>query len=162
MNIANVRGWQFTQLENNLKSVEWLLRTTDAQARITFRDGGSGWTALETLCHLRDFEKVFLQRARLTVEQDNPALPFPKPDDVAAEGRYNEQDFEAALAEWKSNRATLIGYLKERSDADWERPAAHPTRGSLTLFDQLFLTAMHDTVHMEQMTRTLHEKKLPS
>jgi uncharacterized damage-inducible protein DinB len=160
MNIVNIRGWQMNQLEFNAKSVEWLLRTGDPAALTQYRDGGSGWTALETLCHLRDFEKVFLDRLHLTVEQDNPTLPFPKPDDVAAERNYSgERDVNSVLAAWKANRVELLAYLKARGDDDWERPAVHPVRGVLTLNDQLALSTLHDTNHMEQMTRTLYEKK---
>lgn len=157
---ATVLGWQFTQLANNIRSVESILRMSDPQALTSFRDGGTGWTALEVLCHLRDFEQVFIERARVALEQDNGALPFPNPDDLARDRRYNEQSVDAVLAEWKTRRADFIAYMRDRSDADWERTAIHPTRGVLTLLEQLFLATLHDTTHLEQMTRTLNEKRL--
>jgi len=157
---ATVLGWQFTQLTNNIKSVESLVRMTEPQALTTFRDTGTGWTALEVLCHLRDFEQVFIERARVAIEQENGALPFPNPDELARDRRYNEQPVDAVLAEWKTRRADLIAYMRARADSDWDRPAIHPTRGSLTLLEQLFLATLHDTTHLEQMTRVLNEKRL--
>lgn len=158
--LATVHGWQFIQLENNQKTVEWILRSADPAVLTTYRDGGSGWTALEVLCHLRDFEQVFLERLHITVEQDKGALPFPKPDDLAAAGNYNSQNVEDALAAWKATRASLLAFLRERPDSDWERTAIHPVRGELSLNEQLTLATQHDTIHMEQMSRVLYEKKL--
>ncbi|MFN8452446.1 MAG: DinB family protein [Anaerolineae bacterium] len=155
-----VLGWQFTQLSNNIKSVESIVRMTDPQALTTYRDTGIGWTALQVLCHLRDFEQVFTDRAHIAVEQENATLPFPSPDDLARDRHYNEQSVDAVLAEWKTRRADFIVYLRERSAADWERTALHPTRGILTLLEQLFLATLHDTTHLEQMTRILNEKRL--
>lgn len=157
---ATVLGWQFTQLSNNIKSVEAIVHMADPSVLTNYRDGGTGWTALEALCHLRDFEQVFMDRAHIAIEQENGALPFPNPDDLARERRYNEQSVDAVLAEWKTRREAFIGYLRDRSDADWERTAIHPTRGTLTLLEQLFLATLHDTTHMEQLTRTLYEKRL--
>jgi uncharacterized damage-inducible protein DinB len=159
MNLQTIRDWQITQLEKGTQIVESLLADIPVQAMTTYRDSGDGWTALEVLCHLRDYDEVFLHRATITVEQDNPDLPNPDPDALASERRYNEQDVMDVLATWKERRATYLEYLKARSEDDWERPAKHPRRGPFTLHDQLFLTVWHDTNHIEQMTRILAEKR---
>jgi hypothetical protein len=159
MNHQNIRNWQYQQIENNIKSYEALLSLLDREALTTYRDGGTGWTALEIICHLRDFEQVFIERAQVAVEQEEGALPFPNPDALAAEGRYMEQSLDEVLAEWKRRRAALLEYYRARADADWERVAIHPTRGRLTLLDLLCMTPMHDALHLEQLTRTLREKR---
>ena len=159
MQVATIRAWQMKQMEDNLKSVKWLVRSQMPEALRTFRDGGEGWTVLEVLCHLRDFEEVFQERARLAVEQEVPALPFPDPDELARERHYNEQSLDVVLAAWQGRRDQLLAYLRARSEADWERLAQHPTRGEMSLFDQLFLIPQHDSLHLEQMTRILYEKR---
>jgi uncharacterized damage-inducible protein DinB len=159
MNFAQLTGWQITLLGYNIQSIERVIGMADASALTTYRDGGTGWTALEVLGHLNDFEDVFIQRAKITVEQENGALPFPKPDDLALEHQYNTLSIESVMESWKSRREALIAYLKERAATDWERIAMHPVRGPLTLFDQLTLVTMHDSLHLEQMTRTLTEKR---
>ena len=160
MNHLNIRNWQYQQIENNVKSYEALLSLLDRDSLATYRDGGTGWTALEILCHLRDFEAVFLERAHVAVEQHEGALPFPNPDALAAESRYMEQSMDEVLAEWKRRRAALLEYYRARPDEDWKRVAIHPTRGRLTLLDLLCMTPMHDALHLEQLTRTLREKKM--
>ena len=136
MNMATVRDWQLTMLEKNIASIERVVRMSDGAALTTFRDNGTGWTALETLCHLRDFEAIFMERAQITVEQEDGALPFPKPDDLAAARDYNTQPLGAVLTEWQHNRSALIAYLRARPESDWERTAIHPVRGVLTLMDR--------------------------
>jgi hypothetical protein len=159
MNIENVRGWQLSHMENAMKSFEHLVYNANPDDLIKYRDNGEGWSVVAVLCHLRDWEEVFLHRAKITVEKENPDLPFPKPDDVAAEKHYFEQDPQTVLSEWKAHRANLMTYFKERRETEWERPAVHPVRGNFTLHDQLFIIAQHDMLHFEQALRTLAEKR---
>jgi uncharacterized damage-inducible protein DinB len=159
VNVITIRNWQYEALNNNLKSVEAILRMAAPETLTTYRDGGTGWTALEVLCHLRDLEEIVLERARLTVEQDEPALPTPDPDALAAERRYNAQDVEAVLRDWQQKRAAFLDYVRAQPDSVWERVGMHPRRGPLTLFDQLVFVPMHDSIHIEQMTRLLREQR---
>lgn len=159
MNIENIIKPQYISMENHLKAVASLLQIIPAKDLTAYRDGGTGWTVTEVLCHLRDFELVFLERATLTVTKEMPDLPFPKPDDVAAEKRYSEDNAKDAFAAWQANRAQLLAFYQAREASDWERPAMHPVRGKLTLLEQLVLTPQHDTIHLEQLSRVLAEKK---
>lgn len=159
MKLETVRNWQLAHMEYAVKSYENLIKNASHDDLTVYRDSGEGWSVVAVLCHLRDFEEIFLQRAKLTVEQDNPDLPFPKPDDLAAERKYLEQDPQTVLNEWQAHRATAIAYFRERVESDWERPAIHPVRGAFTLHDQFFLVAQHDMLHMEQATRILLEKR---
>jgi DinB family protein len=154
-----IRNWQISQMEKGTQIMEALLADIKVENMITYRDSGEGWTVLEVLCHLRDFEEVFHHRAILTVEQDNPELPFPDHEALVTENRYNEQDVTEVLAAWKKERAAHIEFMKARNEDDWERPAQHRSRGKFTLIDQLFLTVWHDTNHLEQITRILAEKR---
>lgn len=153
-----IRNWQISQMEKGTQIMESLLADVRVETMRTYRDSGNGWTVLEVLCHLRDFEKVFHHRAKITVEQDNPELPFPDHEALVTENRYNEQDVLEVLATWKAERLAHIDFMKARGEDDWERPAQHPNRGKFTLHDQLFLTVWHDTNHLEQITRILAEK----
>ncbi len=160
MDIEKVRGWQLAQVNDHLKTVESIIGMREPDELTLFRDGGTGWTALEVLCHLRDFEAIISERFHLTVEQDEPPLPAPKADELAVERHYNQQAVQSVMADWKQQRAKLIAYLQERSASDWERAGLHPTRGRLTLLDQLLLLPVHDSLHLEQMTRILSERRL--
>lgn len=159
MNLKTIREWQFNQMEWTVKSIEAILHRMPAEDLTRYRDGGDGWTVVEVLGHLRDFERVFLQRAQMTVDQDNPPLPFPDPDELAKKNNYQNQDWQDLIHNWHSERNAHLAYLRQRPESDWERPAQHPTRGLFTLHDQLFLANRHDALHLEQITKILAEKK---
>lgn len=159
MNLKTICNWQYHALENNLKSVESIIRMAATETLTTYRDSGDGWTALEVLCHLRDLEAIALERARLTVEEDEPTLPLPDPDALAAENRYNDQDIDTVLRAWQQKRVEFLAYLQARPDDDWHRIGMHPRRGPLTLVDQLAFLPMHDSIHIEQLTRLLREQR---
>jgi uncharacterized damage-inducible protein DinB len=156
---STIRGWHIDQLRKDLQILDSILKTISPQDATTYRDGGTGWTVLEVLCHLRDYETVFLERAAVTVEQEFPTLPNPNPDEWAAERRYNEQDLSTAYNEWVNRRQTFLSYLEGLDEPSWQRTANHPRRGSMSLQDQLTLTAWHDVNHIEQITRILAERK---
>ena len=157
--ITTIRQWQFEQMQRSLKIVRQILSTTPPDDVIAYRDGGAGWTVRDVICHLRDFEQVFLDRACLDGRSGLPHLPFPDPDDVAAERQYNTQNPQAALEAWAATREALLAYFGARSEEDWQRTANHPKRGLMSLQDQLTVTVWHDNNHIEQIMHILAEKK---
>lgn len=159
MNLKNIRSWQFQIMQQNMDSLTAILQEAPAEVFGLYRDGGTGWTALQVMGHLRDFEALFLQRARLTVEHDNPSLPFPNPDELAAAQDYNNIPMEALLDEFRGMRFQHLEFLQGLDETAFDRVAQHPTRGDFTLHDQLFLTTLHDSIHTEQLTRILADKR---
>ena len=158
--MATIRKWQIEQLDKMMSTLQYLISTTTQEAAHTYRDGGDGWTVLEVMGHLREFEAVFLQRAQLTLNEDNPALPFPNPNELVTAKQHNNDDLQESYNTWAATRRELVALL-EKANADetaWERPAQHPTRGNFTLTDQLILTVWHDTNHLEQIAHILRDK----
>lgn len=154
-----LRGWQIDQLRKGLKIVDSALSEVPAEALHTYRDGGTGWTAIEVLCHLRDYEAIFLERAKITTETEDGQMPNPNPDELAQERKYNEQALADVYGEWSARRTTFLAYLESLDESAWEKTATHPRRGVMSLHDQLTLTCWHDANHIEQMTRILAERK---
>lgn len=156
---AKIREQKFDQMRRAQQSVRHVLELSPPEALYTCRDDGIGWTVTEVLCHLRDFESVFLERAQLTANSDFPDLPFPDPDQLAIEHRYTAEEAWPAFEDWVRRRRAHLEFLECQPEDAWERPANHPTRGPFTLYQQLMLTAWHDVNHLEQITRILVEKK---
>src|SRR5688572_5754724 len=50
------------------------------------------WSALEYSCHVRDVYRLYEQRLRMMLEEDDPAYPNWDQDATAIEQRYGEQD----------------------------------------------------------------------
>jgi uncharacterized damage-inducible protein DinB len=156
--MSTLRRWHFDQLRNHLKTYAYIIQTAAPSDLITYRDGGRGWTAAEVIGHLLDCERLFLERAHLTVTCDNPDLPFPDQDEEVIQGRYNARDPQSILADWLQVRTDYLAYLETVPEEAWAREGKHPKYAPFSLHDQLFLCCWHDTVHLEQLTRLLREK----
>jgi DinB superfamily len=157
--MSTIRRWHFDQLRNSLKAFRYIVQTTPPVDLITYRDSGEGWTSAEVIGHLLDCERLFLERARLTIAQDNPDLPFPDQNEDVIKGHYNERDPQAILADWQQTREEYLAYLGTiEDDASWNREGKHPKYAPFSLNDQLFLICWHDSIHLEQLARILTEK----
>jgi uncharacterized damage-inducible protein DinB len=156
--LSTIRGWQFDALHRSVKTIGFLLAKTSAEDMRTLRDGGDGWTVLEVMCHLRDWEELFLDRVKLMKDTELPDLPNPDPDAAAAERGYLEQSLQGAYESWAKNRANFVKYLETLTEADWDRAGQHPRRGLMSIADQLFLTVWHDSLHIEQMIKILNQR----
>jgi hypothetical protein len=51
----------------------------------------------------------------------------------------------------------FLSYLSGLDENAWMRTAQHPTRGSMTVMDLLFLLTWHDVNHIEQMVKILDQ-----
>jgi uncharacterized damage-inducible protein DinB len=158
LEMSAYRSWQFDSMEKNLVIAEQILSSLSDPSVFEKRDGGDGWTISEVLGHLADVEAIFHDRAKLTVESDNPELPFSDPNELVIEHGFASQNAMDVLGQWKANRATFLEYLKSlpEGEATWERPAQHPKRGNFTLNDQLMLATWHDTNHLHQIVKIIN------
>ena len=133
-----------------------LLGNLSQSDAVSAQDGDDGWTVLEAMCHVRDFEQLFFDRARAIIERDNPDTPPVDHLVMVVERGYAEQDFQTARDEFLSIRKNFLAWINERSESDWQRTAKHPTHITYTLLDQIVQAATHDINHLEQMLRSLH------
>lgn len=155
-----LRSWQFDIMRKSIRIVGDIVNAASPEDATTYRDGGNGWTATEVMCHLRDSEILFQERARLTLEQNGSAQPGGNNDQIAIERRYNEQPIKTVYGEWVAQREAFLAFFEQLDEAQWTtNHSVHVRRGPMTLSDQLALTAWHDVNHIEQMTRTLAEKQ---
>ena len=153
------RQWQYNQLQNNIRSIQSIIDMNNPDALTTYRDTGTGWTVLEVICHLRDYETLFTERVQAMIKEDNPNLVNPNPDELAIENEYMAQNVQDVMDTWHDSRLALIDLFMSLDDEQWQRTGVHPRRGEYTSSDQLALTTLHDTVHIEQITRILNEKR---
>jgi hypothetical protein len=120
------------------------------------RDGPDGWTVLEIVCHVRDYQEIFMERVRRMIEEDQPTL---KPYDAAARealvinNRYAEQDLRAVCRDFLQTRQRLIDYVAALKPAQLLRVGNHPMSGEIDPTVELFHTVMHDMDHAEQIAR---------
>jgi uncharacterized damage-inducible protein DinB len=151
------RNWQLDSMEKSLLIAEQLLLSISDSLIFDKRDGRDGWTISEVFGHLLDAEVSFYNRAKLTIEQDNPPLPLSDPNQIVIEKGYANQNAMDIFKQWQESRVPYLDYLRSlpEDNATWERTAQHPRRGEITLTEQLMLAAWHDTNHLHQIAKII-------
>jgi len=115
-----------------------------------------GWSALDVLCHLRDWEEVFLERARAIIERDRPELPAYDDALWEIEHRYREQDPGATLARFSALRNEMVDLLAGLDARDWQREGNHGLLGPISVRWIAEYLAEHDRGHLDQIGDALH------
>jgi uncharacterized damage-inducible protein DinB len=118
-------------------------------------DGPVGWSVVEVMCHLRDWEPIFLERIRLMLETDNAQLPHYDQEAMAKDGNYASQNLQAAFDAYLSKRKELVNQLSSLTEAQWQRRGTHPRMGEHSMVELAGNVALHDLNHIEQMVRAL-------
>lgn len=160
--MANVRKRHIFLMEKTLQILENVLKNITQEEAMTLRDGENGWTILEVVCHLRDFDGFFRGRAEMMLMQDYPELPAYDHESLAVAMKYNEQDLREALAQLSESRERFIEFFNGLTDEQWEKAGIHPERGHFTMTDAVMQVTTHDANHLEQITRILIGRKKSS
>ena len=142
-------------LDKTLQITQHVLADVNQTDATTYRDGAAGWTVLEVLCHLRDFEQIFHSRARQILERDEPSLMAYDHEALVIENAYAQQDLQEVLAALGTARGDFIAFFQGLSESDWLRAGIHPESGRFTLVNSLLQVGHHHVDHLEQITRIL-------
>jgi DinB superfamily len=121
-----------------------------------FRPGSDGgWGIVEILPHLRDWEEIYLERAHLFVEEDDPDIPGYDDSLWPIERDYRGQDPREVFDEFADLRAEHIEFLGTLTPEDWERTGIHSLYGKLTLGWMEDYVCDHDSEHLDQAREVL-------
>lgn len=158
LDMKRIRDWQIDQLRKMIAVLQYTVGAISQEDATRYRDGGDGWTVLEVMGHLNDVEVSFHERAVLTLNEDNPDLPFFDAATAAIENQYNEKDLQTQLDAWVEKRTAFVELLEGIADDQWSRAGVHPKRGVFSLDDQLFLAEWHDMNHLDQIVKIMRDK----
>jgi hypothetical protein len=131
-----------------------LVGVTQEQAA-TLRDGEDGWSVLYIICHMRDVEEIFTDRARSLLAEPSPIFRVVSNEVLIERGNYAAQDLRTALAAYTARRAAFIAMLEPLADEQWLLSGTHPEQGPGTLLDVAINSGLHDVDHQEQIIRCL-------
>src|SRR5689334_621736 len=62
------------------------------------------WNVLFVMCHLRDYEVIFLERWNQILTDDVPHFPKIAPQEIMAGKNYAQQDLKTVLADYQATR----------------------------------------------------------
>lgn len=119
------------------------------------RDGPDGWSIVEIVCHLRDFDQIFRARAEMMLNEDHPSLPAYDHEAMAVDRAYQQEQLSSALEQLKASRQESIAFFASLTPSQWERAGVHPERDRFTMTDAVMQVGLHDLDHLEQITRVL-------
>lgn len=104
------------------------------------------WSTLEVVCHLADFEPIYVDRMKRVIAFDNPALLAADENQFAAKLAYHERDLGEELALIELTRKQMARILRTLPDGVATRAGIHNERGSQTLA-QLLQSAINHIKH---------------
>lgn len=132
-----------------------ILRDVTVERGQTMTDGPGGWSAVETVGHLYDWEQLTLERTQQMLHEDVPVLAGRNQETLVKERDYAHQDVHIVLSQYVEVRKQFIALLEGLSEDQWERRGIHPQFGSVTITELATNAAVHDVNHIEQVARTL-------
>lgn len=132
-----------------------LLHDVSQERAASATDGPGGWSVVEIVCHLRDFDGFFRGRAELMLTGENPMLPAYDHLSIAVERDYAHQDLRAALATLAEERRRFVTLLSGLDADQWQRGGVHPEAGPMRVIDSAFQVVLHDLDHAQQIARCL-------
>ena len=114
------------------------------------RSSPGKWSIVEIACHLRDVERLFVERFTKIAHQERPSLWMMDNDRVAEARRYVDAEFDAVVREWKRLRGDTLVLLRALPHAAWQRTGLHPKRGEVTIEQLVSVLADHDRSHIDR------------
>jgi len=150
-----MRERQIASMRLTCEILGHILRKLSAEDARALRDGPAGWSIIEIVCHLRDFDEIFHSRARMMLELEHPQLPAYDHEAMAIERNYQAESLDDAYGALKSSRTQFVAFFEALTPAQWARGGVHPERDSFSMTDALMQVSAHDLDHLEQITRVL-------
>ncbi|MDX1990851.1 MAG: DinB family protein [bacterium] len=159
--LEKLRQRYVNYMRKTVETLGHILQDVSQEAATTLRDGPDGWTVLEVVAHLRDFDGFFQHRAQMMLEQENPALPAYDHVQLAIDRQYNQQNLREVYTELVASRAQFREFFTSLMPEQWMRSGIHPERGAFDMMDAALQVVGHDIDHTEQVTRILTQRTNP-
>lgn len=90
-------------------------------------------STLEVVCHLVDFDPVYVERMKRTIAMDKPAILGADENDFARKLCYHDRDLEEELRLLELTRSCMSKILMKLPLEAWSRIGIHNERGEMTL-----------------------------
>lgn len=156
--LDQVRERHLWQMKTTYLILEHVLKNISEDQAHDLHDGPEGWSIIEVVCHLRDFDLIFYNRAKMMLEQNHPQLPAYDHEAMAIDKKYQDEELAYVYYDLKASREQFAALFEAMTDEQWERTGIHPERESFTMTDALMQVGLHDLSHIEQITRILEQE----
>jgi hypothetical protein len=137
-----------------------LVGALPAAALSTPSDGD--WSPKDVVAHLLDVQDIdFNQRIRRTLTEDRPLIEPVDPDTRREQRDLATWDIDRLLDAFETGRKEQIGLLRDLTPAQMARLADHAEAGEISVSDLAHHCAVHDLMHIGQITRMVIAQLAP-
>ena len=91
------------------------------------------WSTRQVICHVTDFEPVYVDRMKRVIAEDQPTFFGGDPDRFAERLAYAARDIDEELALIDAARRHMARILRAASPEDFQRTGNHSEDGPMTL-----------------------------
>lgn len=116
------------------------------------------WSAHEHVCHLAEVHDLFFARLDLMLNEERPVIKSYLPDKDFEEDALLKLDLKECLTRFVSDRQKLVERVKNLTEDEWEKTAAHDEYNHYSVFIMLRHAAMHDMLHAYRVEEILLKK----
>ena len=106
------------------------------------------WSTMEVVCHIADFEPVYLDRIKRAIALKNPLVFVADENDFVKQLAYHDRDLEEELKLIEICRASMARILRHVPEAVLTRTAIHNEKGLVTVEQMLTGITNHIKNHM--------------
>ena len=106
----------------------------------------SVWSPLEYACHVRDVHRLFDERVRLMLREDDPQFANWDQDETAVADRYDLQDPAAVADELAAAAEAVAATYAAVAGEQWQR-SGRRSNGSVFTVDTIGRYHLHDVLH---------------
>jgi uncharacterized damage-inducible protein DinB len=103
------------------------------RAQLLARPIAGKWSTLELVCHIADFEPVYVDRMKRIIAQEDPTLFGGDPDLFAKKLAYHERDLNEELALIEACRGHMTRILRTLPAEAFQRRGIHSDNGPMSL-----------------------------
>ena len=113
---------------------------------VAVRPSDDRWSALEYACHVRDVFRLYDERLKLMLANDDPTFTNWDQDVTAVDDRYNEQDPSRVAGEIDDAAAVFAASLDTLGPDDLHRGGTRSDGATFTV-DTFTRYMIHDPIH---------------
>lgn len=110
----------------------------------------------EVICHLADWEGVWLDRMQRMASEDKPTLPGYDEGQWAIDHKYSEANAQEQITKFIEGRKALVEFLKGLAPEQWERTGIHSQWGMISIQSLATLVIGHDGYHTKQIVEWIN------
>lgn len=118
---------------------------------VNFNSDVDDWSVKQIMAHLRDAERIYGQRIKRILSEEEPFLQAFNPDELAEERKYQEEVWAEVRDTFQEARTANIELFRTLNPAQWLKGGIHQERGRITIRDIAQSLISHSEEHLEQI-----------